>query len=90
MKSKNIKYNFKVMNIKELKNHLHQLVEETDNPDVLLQIIKEFLLLKVKHEGIDYDKLLLKYYNEMLQKEIADVIKNKNITKEDFEKLLNN
>lgn len=63
------------------------------NPQIPLNDVQLMLLRLFSHPmSKEYEnsirKLLLDYYNNALQNEVDEVIKNKNITREDFENIL--
>lgn len=56
--------------------------------DVQLMLLRLFSRPMSKKDEHSIRKLLLDYYNNVLQNEVDEVIKNKNITREDFENIL--
>lgn len=66
-------------------------INKLNNPlnEVQLMLLKLFSRPTAKNDMESIRKLLLDYYNEALQAELDSVIEEKNITRADFDKVLN-
>ncbi|GGD82027.1 hypothetical protein GCM10011514_52660 [Emticicia aquatilis] len=58
--------------------------------DVQLNLLKLFSRKMSETEQAEINEILLKYYDNLLQKEVQHAINHKGYTKEDFENVLNN
>lgn len=58
--------------------------------DVQLNLLKLFSRKMSETEQAEINEMLLKYYDNLLQKEVQRAINQKGYTKEDFENVLNN
>ncbi|MFY7912854.1 MAG: hypothetical protein ACOVO2_25015 [Emticicia sp.] len=58
--------------------------------DVQLNLLKLFSRKMSETEQAEINEMLLKYYDNLLQKEVQHAINQKGYTKEDFENVLNN
>lgn len=58
--------------------------------DVQLNLLKLFSRKMSEIEQAEINEMLLKYYDNLLQKEVQRAINQKGYTKEDFENVLNN
>ena len=66
-------------------------INKLNNPlnEVQLMLLKLFSRPTAKNDMESIRKLLLDYYNEALQTELDSVIEEKNITRVDFDEVLN-
>ena len=66
-------------------------INKLNNPlnEVQLMLLKLFSRPTAKNDMESIRKLLLDYYNEALQTELDSVIEEKNITRADFDEVLN-
>lgn len=58
--------------------------------DVQLNLLKLFSRKMSETEQAEINEILLKYYDNLLQKEVQRAINQKGYAKEDFENVLNN
>ncbi|MER0438057.1 hypothetical protein [Emticicia sp. W12TSBA100-4] len=58
--------------------------------DVQLNLLKLFSRKMSETEQAEINEILLKYYDNLLQKEVQRAINQKGYTNEDFENVLNN